>query len=155
MDLNKLKNSRSSPAGWVTRTLNKFEENNNYPAALDVLSDRIQGQLKRFSRAHDAYVSAEGNEEDIENAERQYEEYFDMATKCLCEIDERIKELRREEASNQEVKQPIPLPVSYVSVCLICSMDHHLTKCKDYLLKTPEERYDFVKQHRSCFNCLD
>ena len=44
---------------------------------------------------------------------------------------------------------------SLVSVCLICSMDHHLTKCKDYLLKTPEERYDFVKQHRLCFNCLD
>ena len=108
MDLNKLKNSRSSQAGWVTRTLNKFEENNNSPAALDLLSDRIQGQLERFRKAHDAYVSAEENEEDIENAETQYEEYFNMATKCLCDIDERLKELQREEASKStEVKQPI------------------------------------------------
>jgi hypothetical protein len=39
--------------------------------------------------------------------------------------------------------------------CQICSGEHHISKCKDYCDKSPEERYSLVKSKRLCFNCLN
>lgn len=38
--------------------------------------------------------------------------------------------------------------------CLLCKADHHIYKCSLFQRKTPQERYNFVKQHNLCVNCI-
>ena len=38
--------------------------------------------------------------------------------------------------------------------CPMCHQPHHLYHCETFKSKTPEERNDFVKQHKICFNCI-
>jgi hypothetical protein len=38
--------------------------------------------------------------------------------------------------------------------CPLCSATHHITKCKDYLSKSAEGRYELIKSMSLCFNCL-
>ena len=38
--------------------------------------------------------------------------------------------------------------------CAACTENHHTSKCRMYLDKSVEARYEFVKEKRLCFNCL-
>ena len=38
--------------------------------------------------------------------------------------------------------------------CWLCRNGHRLVNCKDFLAKTPEERYNFVSDNKLCFNCF-
>lgn len=40
------------------------------------------------------------------------------------------------------------------TMCVLCSGNHSLYACGQYLHKTPRERYHFCKSHHLCFNCL-
>lgn len=40
------------------------------------------------------------------------------------------------------------------TVCPLCKGNHLLFKCSSFLTKSPQERYNFVKQNRNCVNCL-
>lgn len=41
------------------------------------------------------------------------------------------------------------------SACLICHAQHSLHVCPKFVRGNPNQRRDFVKQHRRCFNCLN
>jgi hypothetical protein len=97
-DLEKLKTSRSNQGGWITRTINQFEDNRNSVSALEVLKDRLSGRIKKLNTAHDVYVAAIGDDNDaVEEAEDWLEKYVNATTKCLREIDERIIEIKIEQ----------------------------------------------------------
>ncbi|XP_076294567.1 uncharacterized protein LOC143215872 [Lasioglossum baleicum] len=38
--------------------------------------------------------------------------------------------------------------------CILCSADHYIGACTQFLAKTPEQRKQFVTQNRRCYNCL-
>ncbi len=37
--------------------------------------------------------------------------------------------------------------------CTLCTRDHNLSVCPDYLAKSPQERYTFLKDQKFCINC--
>ncbi|XP_076284633.1 uncharacterized protein LOC143211095 [Lasioglossum baleicum] len=38
--------------------------------------------------------------------------------------------------------------------CILCTADHYLGACNQYLAKTPDQRKQLVSQHKRCYNCL-
>jgi hypothetical protein len=40
------------------------------------------------------------------------------------------------------------------TTCPLCSGSHHVSRCKDYVSKSSEERYGLVMSNRLCLNCL-
>jgi hypothetical protein len=43
---------------------------------------------------------------------------------------------------------------SIEAVCIICSKNHFIYNCKDFVKLSPEERQDVVKEKQLCYNCL-
>jgi hypothetical protein len=41
-----------------------------------------------------------------------------------------------------------------VSKCGLCSGDHTLSSCESFKLKSPEQRYMFIRDHKLCRNCF-
>ncbi|XP_065224341.1 uncharacterized protein LOC135848369 [Planococcus citri] len=39
--------------------------------------------------------------------------------------------------------------------CVVCSQSHFLNNCKDFMAKTPKERYNVVKKNDLCLNCFN
>lgn len=39
-------------------------------------------------------------------------------------------------------------------ICSFCNADHLIYKCSKFLEKSPQDRFDFVKQLKCCINCL-
>ncbi|XP_076299343.1 uncharacterized protein LOC143218185 [Lasioglossum baleicum] len=44
--------------------------------------------------------------------------------------------------------------VSSRAQCTLCSADHYIGICAQYLAMTPEQRMQYITQNRRCFNCL-
>lgn len=40
------------------------------------------------------------------------------------------------------------------SACYVCKQSHPVTKCDEFLKRSPDERNDYVKRNQLCFNCL-
>ncbi|KAJ8969455.1 hypothetical protein NQ317_011058 [Molorchus minor] len=43
---------------------------------------------------------------------------------------------------------------TYNACCALCKGNHPLYKCNNFTMKTPTQRYEFVKNSRLCLNCL-
>ena len=90
----KIKASKSSCAGWLTRSLDKFNEEIASTVALEAMKDRIAIQLKKLQAHHNAYITAvEDDDEEVNAAEEWMQGYFDRATDILNKIDQRIMAL--------------------------------------------------------------
>lgn len=99
MDVEKLKKKRSRQGGWLTRTIDLFEENKDSPAVLQFIVERVSTQLKKLQSAHDTYVEALEEDNEIDEADDWMSGYIDKASKCLREIEDRILTIKTEQAS--------------------------------------------------------
>ena len=118
-NLNKLKKSRATYAGWVTRTLNYVDQVISSPHVSVIIPtrDRLTGQLKKLQSAHDVYITALTEDEDIDGAEQWMDEYMRKATAKLGQLEDQIsaltvlnksKSIVHSHVNANEVEEPLP-----------------------------------------------
>ncbi len=85
----KLKESRSSLAGWLTRAINQVQSVKlmGQPGLVESLKERIAGCLKSLQAAHNRYMLALHDEAEISDAETWMDAYFQRAADALKQCD--------------------------------------------------------------------
>ena len=93
--LQKLKQSRSHSAGWITRSINQWngQQFDSVPV-VEILRDRITSQMKRLQQYHDKYVSAIDDDNEFDDAEKWMEEELGKITQVLADMDQCINRLK-------------------------------------------------------------
>lgn len=91
--IDKMHKSRASYAGWLTKSLDNYK--NFDPATpvsvLEAAKERIAGQLKKLQISHNSYINALTDENLINDAESWMDGYYESTTKCLTDIENRMK----------------------------------------------------------------
>jgi hypothetical protein len=111
----KLKASRTSQAGWLTRAIGQLDKFTYKPSkeVYAAVKDKISTQLQRFQNAHDAFTKHLTTDDDIEEAEAYYDEYFFKASNAISHIEKEMAKLMEIEVTRTEdlsMKQNIPTP---------------------------------------------
>lgn len=94
----KLKKSRSCSSGWLTRTLKKWDENQETSSipALQMMRDRVTSQMKRLQQFHDNYAGVIEDPAELDEAETWMEDQINRAFGITNRIELQINNLKEE-----------------------------------------------------------
>jgi hypothetical protein len=115
--ISKLKKSRSSHAGWLTRSLSQVDKLIHSPhlSVLTLQRDKVLGHLKKLQSSHDIYVDALTETEEIDKEEEWMEKYHEDVMDRLSVLEDVMSKLKDGDSKLVTLGNSVVQPSSYAS----------------------------------------